>query len=84
MDLNYNNLTFTSESGAGMKYKVITTRKDGRFAQSYTFDTIEEAERFGFNHTACENRFGNYIPIKDERLFRVYEITKNFNIMECV
>ena len=67
-----------------MKYKVITTRKEGRFDQSYTFDTIEEAERFGFNHTACENRFGNYIPIKDERLFRVYEITKNFNIMECV
>lgn len=67
-----------------MKYKVITTRKDGRFAQTLTFDTIQEAERFGYNHTACENMFGNYIPINNERLFRVYEITPKFNIMECI
>jgi len=47
-----------------MKYKLITTRKDGRFSQSLTFDTIEEAERFGYNHTELENMFCNYIPIK--------------------
>ncbi len=67
-----------------MKYKIILTRKDGRFAQSLTFNTLQEAESFGYNHTRLENMFGNYIPVKNERLFRVYEITKNFDIMDCV
>lgn len=67
-----------------MKYIVITTRKDGRFSQSITFDTIQEAENFGYNHTKLENYFGNYIPVKNERLFRVYERSPNFNIMDCI
>jgi hypothetical protein len=67
-----------------MKYKLIATRKDGRFAQSLTFDTLREAEEFGYNHTKLETMFGNYIPVKNERLFRVYEITDNFDIMACI
>lgn len=67
-----------------MKWKLITTRKDGRFSQSLTFDTLQEAESFGYNHTKLENMFGNYIPVKNERLFRVYEITKNFDITKVV
>jgi hypothetical protein len=67
-----------------MKYKLIATRKDGRFAQSLTFDTLQEAEKFGHNHTNLENMFGNHIPEKNERLFRIYEMTKNFDIMECI
>ena len=57
-----------------MKYKLILTRKDGRFSNSLTFDTLQEAEKFGYNHTNLENMFCNYIPVKNERLFRVYEI----------
>jgi hypothetical protein len=67
-----------------MNYKLITTRKDGSFAQSYTFDTIQEAELSGYNHTKLETMFDNDIPVKNRRLFRVYEITPNFNIMEVI
>jgi len=67
-----------------MKYKLITTRKNGQFCQSLTFDTIRAAEIFGYNHTNLENMYCNYIPAKYERLFRVYEITPKFNIMEVI
>ena len=67
-----------------MKYKLITTRKNGQFCQSLTFDTLKEAETFGYNHTKLEKYFINDIPVKNERLFRVYEITPKFNVMEVI
>jgi hypothetical protein len=65
-------------------YKLILINKLGKFLQSLTINTLQEAEKIGYNHTFLENYSINAIPIKNERLFTIWEITNNFNIMDVI
>jgi len=66
-----------------MKYKLILTNRAGDFRGLKTCDSLIEAEKIGYNYTNLEKMIYNEIP-NNNRYFRVYEITPNFNILECI
>jgi len=65
-----------------MKYICILLSAKDEFIQAVSFETLQEAEAFGYNHTDIIQKLNNDIPVKNRRCFRVYEKTNRFNLLE--